>query len=57
MQDHLNQANREKSKEKIKTVATFMQDIRDAWAQMLLQGAVDQAPLAGTSPLGLGAKC
>lgn len=57
MQDHLNQANREKSKEKIKTVAAFMQDIRDAWAQMLLQSAADQAPLAGSSALGLGAKC
>jgi flagellar protein FliS len=57
MQDHLNQANREKSKEKIKTVAAFMQDIRDAWAQMLLQSSADQAPLAGGSALGLGAKC
>ncbi len=43
MQDHLNQANREKSLEKIKVVYTFMQDIRDAWAQMLLQNSAAQA--------------
>jgi flagellar protein FliS len=39
MQDHLMQANREKNLEKIKVVAGFMQDIRDAWAQMMLQSA------------------
>ncbi len=57
MQEHLNQANREKSREKIKTVSAFMQDIRDAWAQMLLQTAVEQAGAAGTPAHGLGAKC
>jgi flagellar protein FliS len=57
MQDHLNQANREKSREKIKTVATFMQDIRDAWAQMLLQTSVEQAGAAGAPAHGIGAKC
>ena len=57
MQEHLNQANREKSREKIKTVAAFMQDIRDAWSQMLLQTAADQAVAAGAPAHGLGAKC
>ena len=57
MQEHLNQANREKSLEKIKTVSAFMQDVRDAWAQMLLQTAVEQAGAAGTPAHGLGAKC
>ena len=57
MQEHLNQANREKSREKIKTVAGFMQDIRDAWAQMLLQAASEQASTAGVPAHGLGAKC
>ncbi len=57
MQEHLNQANREKSREKIKTVAAFMQDIRDAWAQMLLQTAAEQASAAGAPVHGLGAKC
>lgn len=57
MQEHLNQANREKSLEKIKTVAAFMQDVRDAWAQMLLQTAVEQAGAAGAPAHGLGAKC
>jgi flagellar protein FliS len=57
MQEHLNQANREKSREKIKTVAAFMQDVRDAWAQMLLQTAVEQAGAAGAPAHGLGAKC
>jgi flagellin-specific chaperone FliS len=57
MQDRLNQANREKSREKIKTVATFMQDIRDAWAQMLLQTSVEQAGAAGAPAHGIGAKC
>lgn len=55
MQDHLNKANREKDVEKIKVVAGFMQDIRDAWAQMLLQTAQQQA---GSAPSeGLGAQC
>ncbi len=57
MQEHLNQANREKSREKIKTVAGFMQDIRDAWAQMLLQTAAEQASAAGSPAQGFGAKC
>jgi len=57
MQEHLNQANREKSREKIKTVAAFMQDIRDAWSQMLLQTAAEQAGAAGATAHGLGAKC
>ena len=57
MQEHLNQANREKSREKIKTVAAFMQDIRDAWSQMLLQTAAEQAGAAGAPAHGLGAKC
>ena len=57
MQEHLNQANREKSREKIKTVAAFMQDVRDAWAQMLLQTAAEQAGAAGAPAHGLGAKC
>ena len=56
MQDHLTQANREKSIEKIRVVAGFMQDIRDAWSQMLLQQSQAQAPAAGVSQ-GLGAKC
>jgi len=56
MQDHLTQANREKSLEKIKVVAGFMQDIRDAWAQMLLQQSQAQAPATGVSQ-GLGAQC
>lgn len=56
MQDHLTQANREKNIEKIKVVAGFMQDIRDAWAQMLLQQSQAQAPEAGVSQ-GLGAQC
>jgi flagellar protein FliS len=54
MQDHLNQANREKDVQKIKVVAGFMQDIRDAWAQMLVQTAQQQG--AG-SVESLGAKC
>ena len=57
MQEHLNQANREKSREKIKTVAGFMQDIRDAWAQMLLQTAAEQASAVGAPAQGFGAKC
>jgi flagellar protein FliS len=57
MQEHLNQANREKNREKIKIVAAFMQDVRDAWAQMLLQTAVEQAGAAGAPAHGLGAKC
>ena len=57
MQEHLTQANREKSREKIKTVAAFMQDIRDAWSQMLLQTAAEQAGAAGAPAHGLGAKC
>jgi flagellar protein FliS len=57
MQEHLNQANREKSREKIKTVAAFLQDIRDAWSQMLLQTAVEQAGASGAPAHGLGAKC
>jgi flagellar protein FliS len=56
MQDHLTQANREKNIEKIKVVAGFMQDIRDAWAQMMLQQSQAQAPGAGVSQ-GLGAQC
>lgn len=57
MQEHLNQANREKNLGKIKTVSGFIQDIRDAWAQMLLQTATEQAEAARTSVQGLGAKC
>lgn len=56
MQNHLSQANREKDSEKIKVVAGFMQDIRDAWAQMLLQQSAAQAPEGGV-PQALGAKC
>ena len=55
MQDQLNQANREKSVEKIKVVVGFVQDIREAWAQMLLQTANQQASVSVES--GLGAKC
>ena len=55
MQDHLNQANREKNVNKIKTVFTFMQDIRDAWSQMLLQTSAEQAKVGVES--GFGAKC
>jgi len=47
MQDHLMQANREKNLDKIKVVAGFMQDIRDAWAQMMLQAAQPQEVPAG----------
>jgi flagellar protein FliS len=57
MQNHLSQANREKSIDKIKVVAGFMQDIRDAWAQMLLQQSAAEAPLESNTPQGLGAKC
>lgn len=57
MQNHLSQANREKSIEKIKVVAGFMQDIRDAWSQMLLQQSAAEAPLESNTPQGLGAKC
>ena len=57
MQEHLNQANREKNRDKIKPVAGFMQDIRDAWAQMLLQTATEQAEASKTAGQGLGAKC
>jgi flagellar protein FliS len=57
MQNHLSQANREKSVEKIKVVAGFMQDIRDAWSQMLLQQSAAEAPLESNTPQGLGAKC
>lgn len=57
MQEHLNQANREKNRDKIKTVSGFMQDIRDAWAQMLLQTAAEQAGPAGVTAQGFGAKC
>ena len=56
-QNHLSQANREKSVEKIKVVAGFMQDIRDAWSQMLLQQSAAQAPLESNTPQGLVAKC
>jgi flagellar protein FliS len=56
MQTHLTEANREKSPEKIKVVAVFMQDIRDAWSQMLLQQSAAQATDAGISH-GLGAQC
>ena len=56
MQNHLSQANREKDNQKIKVVAGFMQDIRDAWAQMLLQQSAAQAPEGGI-PQALGAKC
>jgi flagellar protein FliS len=55
MQNHLNMANREKDVEKIKVVSGFMQDIRDAWSQMLLQVASESAPVG--SAQGLGAKC
>ncbi len=55
MQDQLNQANREKSLDKIKVVAGFVQDIREAWAQMLLQTATVQATVSVEA--GLGAKC
>ena len=59
MQEHLNQANREKNLDKIKTVVGFMQDIRDAWAQMLLQTATEQVEAAGggITGQGFGAKC
>ncbi len=57
MQEHLNQANREKSPAKIKIVFGFMQDIRDAWAQMLLQISTEQAEAHRTNVQGLGAKC
>ncbi len=56
MQNHLSLANREKSQEKIKVVAGFLQDIRDAWAEMLHQQAVAQAPEGGVSE-ALGSKC
>ena len=55
MQDQLSQANREKNMEKIKVVVGFVQDIREAWAQMLLQTATEQATVSVES--GLGAKC
>ena len=55
MQDHLSQANREKNLDKIKTVAGFIQDIRDAWSQMLLQTSAEQATVNVES--SLGAKC
>jgi len=55
MQNQLNQANRDKNIEKIKVVVGFVQDIREAWAQMLLQTATDQATVSVES--GLGAKC
>ena len=57
MQEHLNQANREKNPAKIKTVFAFMQDLRDAWAQMLLQTSTEQAEAHRTNIQGLGAKC
>jgi flagellar protein FliS len=56
MQDHLTQANREKNIEKIRVVAGFMQDIRDAWSQMMLQQSQAQAPASGVAQ-GLGAQC
>lgn len=56
MQNHLSQANREKSSDKIKVVAGFMQDIRDAWAQMLHDQTVAKAPEGGI-PQALGARC
>jgi flagellar protein FliS len=55
MQNQLNQANREKNIDKIKVVVGFVQDIREAWAQMLLQTATEQATVSVES--GLGAKC
>lgn len=55
MQSQLNQANREKNVDKIKVVVGFVQDIREAWAQMLLQTATQQATVNVES--GLGAKC
>ena len=55
MQNQLSQANREKNMEKIKVVVGFVQDIREAWAQMLLQTATEQATVSVES--GLGAKC
>lgn len=55
MQDQLNQANREKNLDKIKVVVGFVQDIREAWAQMLLQTASVQATV--NVEAGLGAKC
>ena len=55
MQNQLSQANREKNIEKIKVVVGFVQDIREAWAQMLLQTATEQATVSVES--GLGAKC
>jgi len=55
MQNQLSQANREKNIEKIKVVVGFVQDIREAWAQMLLQTATEQATISVES--GLGAKC
>jgi flagellar protein FliS len=55
MQNQLSQANREKNIEKIKVGVGFVQDIREAWAQMLLQTATEQATVSVES--GLGAKC
>ncbi|NBR48419.1 flagellar export chaperone FliS [bacterium] len=55
MQNQLSQANREKNIDKIKVVVGFVQDIREAWAQMLLQTATEQATVSVES--GLGAKC
>ncbi|MEI6397575.1 MAG: flagellar export chaperone FliS [Pseudomonadota bacterium] len=55
MQNQLSQANREKNIDKIKVVEGFVQDIREAWAQMLLQTATEQATVSVES--GLGAKC
>jgi flagellar protein FliS len=55
MQDQLSQANREKNLDKIKVVVGFVQDIREAWAQMLLQTATEKATVSVES--GLGVKC
>jgi len=55
MQNQLSQANREKNLDKIKVVVGFVQDIREAWAQMLLQTATEKATVSVES--GLGVKC
>jgi len=55
MQNQLSQANREKNLDKIKVVVGFVQDIREAWAQMLLQTATEKMTVSVES--GLGVKC
>ncbi len=55
MQNQLSQANREKNLDKIKVVVGFVQDIREAWAQMLLQTSTEKMTVSVES--GLGVKC